>query len=53
MIYDRLIHNVELSNYEHQLLLERLKKIQKFYDDRAEQKDLPVIKHPTIEDFRE
>ena len=53
MLYDSLLRNVELSTYEQQLLLERLKKIQKYYDDRAKQEGVSEIKHPTIEDFRE
>ncbi len=52
-LYKGLLHNIQLSNYEHQLLLERLRKIQKIYDDMARQENPPHIQHPTIEDFRE
>lgn len=50
-LYKSLIHNVELSNYEHQLLLGRLQVIQKHYDELAKKEDISQIRYPRIEDY--
>lgn len=52
-LYKELLHNIDYCTYEHKLLLGRLKKIQKIYDDIVKQEGELSMMHPTIEDFRE
>lgn len=51
-LYKGLLHNMENSSYEHQLLLERLQGIQKRHDEAVRQGKASKAKHPWIEDFR-
>jgi len=51
-LYKELLHNMENSNYEYKLLLERLQEIQKRRDEATKQGKVSQAKHPWIEDYR-
>lgn len=51
-LYKELLHNMENSTYEHQLLLERLNEIQKRHDEIEKRGESQKAMHPRIEDFR-